>query len=184
METSAYSHLLVIDVEATCDNSGAVPRHEMEIIEIGAVLVDEVTLEAEADLGLFVRPVRHPDLTPFCTQLTTITQADVADAPRFPEAISRLRAFIDDRTVLFCSWGAYDEGQFRQDAAYHGIELPFTDHLNLKKRFSEQLGTHKRFGMAGALRHVGLPLHGTHHRGLDDARNIARLLPWCLGRPP
>ena len=36
--------------------------------------------------------------------------------------------------------------------------------------------------MAGALRRVGLTLQGTHHRGIDDARNIARLLPWSLGR--
>jgi inhibitor of KinA sporulation pathway (predicted exonuclease) len=35
--------------------------------------------------------------------------------------------------------------------------------------------------MAAALRRVGLPLRGTHHRGIDDARNIARLLPWIVG---
>ncbi len=33
---------LVIDLEATCDDGGAVPRLEMETIEIGAVLVDGV----------------------------------------------------------------------------------------------------------------------------------------------
>ena len=48
--------------------------------------------------------------------------------------------------------------------------------------FSQQLGEEQRHGMAGALRRVGLPLVGTHHRGIDDARNIARLLPWVLGR--
>jgi len=36
--------------------------------------------------------------------------------------------------------------------------------------------------MDGALRRVGLPLVGTHHRGIDDARNIARILPFALGR--
>ncbi|MDF2697512.1 MAG: Inhibitor of the KinA pathway to sporulation, putative exonuclease, partial [Labilithrix sp.] len=35
-----------------------------------------------------------------------------------------------------------------------------------------------------ALEHAGLTLEGTHHRGIDDARNIARLLPWLLGRVP
>jgi inhibitor of KinA sporulation pathway (predicted exonuclease) len=34
--------------------------------------------------------------------------------------------------------------------------------------------------MARALQMVGLPLDGSHHRGLDDARNIAKLLPWSL----
>ncbi len=63
------------------------------------------------------------------------------------------------------------------------MTLPFRGkHLNLKKQFSAQLGEATRYGMAGALRRVGLPLVGTHHRGIDDARNIARLLPWILGR--
>ncbi|GIS61919.1 MAG: hypothetical protein CM1200mP2_41440 [Planctomycetaceae bacterium] len=35
--------------------------------------------------------------------------------------------------------------------------------------------------MAAALKEVGLELRGTHHRGIDDARNIARLLPFIVG---
>jgi len=31
-------------------------------------------------------------------------------------------------------------------------------------------------GMAQALKELGLPLEGTHHRGIDDARNIAHIL--------
>lgn len=179
--TPAY--FLVIDVEATCDDRGAVPKHEMEIIEIGAVLVDGATLEAVEEHQSFVRPVRHPVLTPFCTALTTITQADVEGAPSFPEAIESLRRFIADRDALFSSWGDYDRQQFEHDAAIHLVALPFRGrHLNVKQRFSDALGEKKRYGMSGALRRVGLGLDGTHHRGIDDARNIARLLPWALGR--
>jgi inhibitor of KinA sporulation pathway (predicted exonuclease) len=39
-------------------------------------------------------------------------------------------------------------------------------------------------GMAAALRRCHLPLHGTLHRGIDDARNIARLLPFVVGGVP
>jgi 3'-5' exoribonuclease 1 len=63
--------------------------------------------------------------------------------------------------------------------------VPFgADHLNIKRRFTEELGLNKKLGMHEALELVGLPLVGTHHRGIDDARNIARLLPFALGRPP
>jgi inhibitor of KinA sporulation pathway (predicted exonuclease) len=176
---------LVIDLEATCDDGGGVPRHEMEIIEIGAVIADGQTLEPRDEFQTFVRPVRHPQLTPFCTQLTSITRQMLADAPGFVEALARLRHFMGSRALRFCSWGAYDRNQLRQDAAYHGVELPFgRDHLNLKTAFGQQSGTTKKFGMGGALRRVGLELRGTHHRGIDDARNIARLLPYCLGRRP
>lgn len=176
---------LVIDLEATCDDRGAVPRHEMEIIEIGAVLVDEVSLLAIGEFQSFVRPRRHPKLTDFCKTLTSITQAEVDAAPGFPEVLERLRrfAYAGAGRPLFGSWGNYDKTQFAQDAKHHGVTLPFgPDHLNIKQAFSDALGTKKRFGMDAALKRVGLPLVGTHHRGIDDARNIARLLPFALGR--
>ncbi len=183
MKTETDPHFLVIDLEATCDDERRLPSRQMEIIEIGAVLVDPETLDPVDEFQTFIKPVRHPLLTPFCTRLTSITQADVAGAPGFPQAIRQLARFIEGRDTLFCSWGDYDRNQFEQDARFHKVPLPFGGrHLNVKKRFSAELGEEERYGMAGALRRVGLALHGTHHRGIDDARNIARLLPWCLGR--
>lgn len=176
---------LVIDLEATCDNSGSVPRHEMEIIEIGAVLVDGHTLQPVEEFQTFVRPVRHPVLTAFCLELTSITQDEVDAAPGFVEAIGALERFMvkyarGGPPPLFCSWGNYDKGQFGLDARQHDVKLPFgRDHLNLKQAYSLALGTTKRFGMARALRRVGIVLEGTHHRGIDDARNIAKLLPYA-----
>ncbi len=182
MKNEAGAHFLVIDLEATCDEERRIRSRHMEIIEIGSVLVDGATLAVVGEHQTFVKPVRHPVLTAFCTRLTTITQADVENAPGFPGAIASLARFIGDREVLFCSWGDYDRRQFEQDAAVHQVTLPFGEkHLNVKKAFSDQLGEAKRYGMAGALRRVGLELQGTHHRGIDDARNIARLLPWALG---
>jgi 3'-5' exoribonuclease 1 len=35
-----YQHILVVDLEATCDDLQTIPRHQMETIEIGAVMVD------------------------------------------------------------------------------------------------------------------------------------------------
>jgi inhibitor of KinA sporulation pathway (predicted exonuclease) len=183
MKNEAATYFLVIDLEATCDDQKRIRDRDMEIIEIGTVLVDAETFLPVAEHQTFVKPVRHPVLTDFCRKLTTITQADVENAPGFPEAIASLARFIDGRDVLFCSWGDYDRRQFEQDARRHKVSLPFGGkHLNLKKQFTVQLGGDMRYGMAGALRRVGLPLEGTHHRGIDDARNIARLLPWVLGR--
>jgi inhibitor of KinA sporulation pathway (predicted exonuclease) len=156
----------------------------METIEIGALLCDAATLAPLRELQAFVRPVRHRVLTPFCTQLTTITQADVDPAGRFPDAMARLAAFCEGTSPLFCSWGAYDRGQLERDARFHGLALPrvLARHLNLKEAFSRRLGEARRYGTGQALRRVGLTFSGTHHRAIDDARNIARLLPWALGR--
>lgn len=178
---------LVIDLEATCDDAGRVPRAQMEIIEIGAVLVDHRTLQPIAEFQTFIQPVRHPVLTEFCISLTSIQPADVEGAPTFRQAIEALRQqfYGGARRPVFCSWGAYDRNQFKQDARFHGVTLPFgPSHINLKQAFSDALGTTKRFGMAGALRRLGIALEGTHHRGIDDARNIAKILPYAGGALP
>ncbi len=180
MRTRDY---LVIDLEATCDDHGAVPRGEMEIIEIGAVWVDGGTLQPRDEFQVFVRPVRHPMLTEFCRGLTSITQAQVDVAQGFVAVNEALGEFVGGRDPLFCSWGNYDRSQFHQDATFHGVALPLSaDHWNLKQAFSEAAGSRRRFGMGAALRKLGIPLVGTHHRGIDDARNIAKLLPFVLGR--
>lgn len=175
---------LVIDLEATCDEEGRIPEKIMEIIEIGAVLVDGATLEPVGEFATFVRPVIRPTLTAFCTKLTTITQADVDGAPTFPAAIEALGRFVGERDALFGSWGDYDRKQFEIDANRWGVPLPLRGHMNIKKRFSAALGETTRYGMASALERLGLPLQGTHHRGIDDARNIARILPYAIGRVP
>jgi inhibitor of KinA sporulation pathway (predicted exonuclease) len=171
-------YYLVVDLEATCDDRGSIPRHESETIEIGAVLVDGASLSPIAEQMLFVRPMLHP-ITPFCTELTTITPEMVARALPFPAALARLAAF--GAGALFCSWGNYDRNQLAADARRHGVAMPLRDHWNLKEAFAARAGTRK-LGNQGALRRLGLEPEGTHHRGIDDARNIARLLPYILGR--
>lgn len=172
---------LVVDLEATCDDLHAMPREQTEIIEIGAVLVDGATLEPLDEFQAFVRPVVHPRLTAFCTRLTSITQADVVRAPTFKFVAQRLAAF--GQGALFCSWGGYDKNQLERDARRAGIRSPLGPrHLNLKEAFARAAGERSEMGNQSAMRRVGLTPTGTHHRGIDDARNIARLLPYALGR--
>jgi inhibitor of KinA sporulation pathway (predicted exonuclease) len=180
------SHWLVVDLEATCDRRGF-PRDQMETIEIGAVLVEAEYLQPVAEFQTFVRPVVRPWLTAFCTELTSITQDDVDGAPVFAEAMADWRRWLRrhaGRSFVFCSWGRYDRNQLRQDAARAGCDLPTgRHHVDLKTRFADVMGI-RRCGMARALSMCGLPLEGTHHRGIDDARNIAKILPYALGPIP
>ncbi len=46
----------------------------------------------------------------------------------------------------------------------------------MKAAFTASYGLRKRPGMAQALTVAGLPLEGRHHRGDDDAWNIAALV--------
>jgi inhibitor of KinA sporulation pathway (predicted exonuclease) len=189
---AGFAQYLVIDFEATCCNRGTVPRNEMEIIEFGAAMVDAMVDASDFpatdfrivdEFQSFVRPVRHPALTGFCTQLTSIVQADVDTAPSFPECIAAFEAWLSRyRDFAFCSWGDYDQAQLQQDCDFHRIANPISaPHRNLKRLFSERQQRTKKYGLSGAIREAGLRFTGTHHRGIDDARNIARLLPFVFG---
>lgn len=175
------TNYLVVDLEATCSDDGSIAKRAMEIIEIGAVLVCGTSLEPIDEYQTFVRPIRNASLTEFCRSLTSISQTEVDAAPLFPDVVREMKAWMyGSEPFTFCSWGDYDKHQFQQDCDYH--RLPYLmpgGHLNLKTAFSARQGLNKKLGMAQALAHVGLELTGTHHRGIDDARNIARLVPFC-----
>lgn len=179
----AFAHYLVIDFEATCCDQGTVPRHAMEIIEFGVVMVDAADFRIVDEFQSFVRPVRHPQLTGFCTRLTSIRQADVDAAPTFPACVAAFESWLSRyRDVAFCSWGDYDRNQLQQDCDFHRIPNPIAaPHRNVKRLFSERQGRTKTYGLSAAVRDAGLAFAGTHHRGIDDARNIARLLPFVFG---
>jgi inhibitor of KinA sporulation pathway (predicted exonuclease) len=153
----------------------------MEIIEIGAVMVDAKSLKIVDEYEIFIKPILNPTLTTFCKTLTTITQKDVDEAVGYREALENFKNWYsryDD--FLFCSWGDYDRNQFKLDSALHNVAYPFSEeHLNIKKAFAKVQGV-KPCGLDEALNHVGLELVGTHHRGIDDARNMGCLMPYIV----
>jgi len=169
--------LAIVDFEATCCDQQSFSREEMEIIEIGSIAVNAATGDILSEFCTFIRPVRHPMLTSFCKSLTTITQDDVNAAPAFPEALATFAGWLAPfGHPVFCSWGDYDRNQLEKDCNFHGLPFPFSDgHRNLKKEFSKAIGSTKRFGLGQALDHLNLSFSGTPHRGIDDAKNIARV---------
>jgi len=169
--------LAIVDFEATCCDQQTLPREEMEIIEIGSVAVNAATGDILSEFYTFIRPVRHPTLTGFCKSLTTITQNEVNAAPAFREALAAFAAWLAPfEHPVFCSWGDYDRNQLEKDRDFHGVPFPFlSGHRNLKKEFSKAIDSPKRFGLGQALDHLRLNFEGTPHRGIDDAKNIARV---------
>lgn len=184
MNLNQYDYFLVLDLEATCCDKASIKRHEMEIIEIGAVMMEAETLRITDEFQTFVKPVRNPILTPFCKTLTSITQTQVEQAPGYADAILLLQKWLSNYpNAVFGSWGDYDYNQFKQDSKFHKVPFPISyPHINFKKLFSNTQGLSEPYGMAEALQLAGIKLEGTHHRGIDDAKNIGKLLPFILGK--
>jgi len=177
------AYWLVIDLEATTEEGGW-PVEHMEIIEIGASLVDASGHEID-HFQRFVRPLRRPILTRFCRQLTHIAQADVDAAATLPTLWPQFERWLEPhhtRLGGWCSWGDYDRQQLGQDWHQHGLtsHLQTLPHLNLKQRFAKARQLARPVGLNAALQLAGLSFSGQQHRALNDARNTARLLPLVI----
>lgn len=183
-EEAVARPILIVDLEATCwdpeESEQAI--EDMEIIEIGCA-IGLPGGQVERSFSTFVRPVKNPLLTNFCTRLTSITQSDVDSAPTFPEACKLVDQWLGStRGVVWGSWGNYDRRQLEMERERHGAAPAFLDtpHVNLKRpwRKTNQV---KSKGLGKALRFHGLEFEGSAHRGVDDARNVARLLKYING---
>jgi inhibitor of KinA sporulation pathway (predicted exonuclease) len=162
---------IIVDLEATCWQERT-EANQNEIIEIGALKVNN-NLEVLDEFASFVRPIHKPILSDFCKKLTSITQGQVDKADDFKTVFARFMEWIGTEPFKLCSWGRYDFKQFEVDCKRHGVHFPFTTerHINLKRQFASLRRT-APCGMAQALHILGLPLVGTHHRGIDDTKNI------------
>jgi inhibitor of KinA sporulation pathway (predicted exonuclease) len=173
--------IIIIDLEATCWQ-GAVPKgQENEIIEIGLAVLDTVSGEISKNKGILIKPQRST-VSPFCTELTTITQ-ELLDEKGilFEEAIEQLIDEYQPDSYTWASYGQYDLNMLKRQCKSFGISYPMGDqHINVKTIFADVYGLEKPTGMNGALHILDIPLEGTHHRGVDDAKNIAKILNWIL----
>ena len=192
------SRILVIDLEGTCWDS--LPPNgpngkpmESEIIEIGICELSRQNRQNSWEIvgseSILVRP-RFSTVSSFCTELTTLTQEKLEnEGIDFFSACKRLEDIYNSRKSGWASWGDYDRLMFerqcrRASPDFRGqnwVRYPFSDtHWNMKAFYSLLRKLDREVGMAEALKLEGLKLLGTHHRGVDDAINTARILQRIL----
>ena len=183
-----YDYYCVLDFEATCiEKPGRMAPQE--IIELPTVLVDARTMEVVDEFQLYCRPVHHPQLTPFCTELTGIQQAWVDDAPLFGEALAAHTAWLrrhgiavegaEGHSMIFVTCGDWDlRTMLPAQLGLIGGRVPqhFRRWVNIKQTFSRVMNGSKGKGMAAMLDSLGLPLEGRHHSGIDDCRNLVQIV--------
>jgi inhibitor of KinA sporulation pathway (predicted exonuclease) len=174
--------IIVVDVEATCWEGSPPSGETNEIIEIGVCPLDLKSGERLEKRSIIVRP-KQSRVSAFCTQLTTLTQAQVDVGLTFMEACEILRRQFRSREQIWASFGDYDRNQFQKQCDAADLPYPFGPrHINVKTLFALSRGLNAEVGMNEALEILNLPLEGTHHRGDDDAWNIAGILARLLSK--
>jgi inhibitor of KinA sporulation pathway (predicted exonuclease) len=172
--------ILVIDLEATCWEGNPPPGQDHEIIEVGLCVLDVASGERVEKRPILVRP-EHSTVSPYCTELTTLTQAEVDTGVSFEEACRVLQDDYHSKERTWAGWGDYDRLQFQRQCAASGVGYPFgPTHLNVKNLFALAHALDHEVTLPKAMEMLNLPLEGTHHRGMDDAWNVALILSRLL----
>lgn len=172
--------IMVIDIESTCWQGASPAGQESEIIEVGLCLLDVASGERLEKRSILVKPERSK-VSDFCTRLTTLTQEQVDKGVDFANACSILRNKYSSKDRVWASYGDYDRRQFEKQCSARKLTYPFGfSHINVKTLFAVTHAFNEEVGMEVALELLNLPLEGTHHRGGDDAWNVAAILSKLL----
>lgn len=118
-------NLLVIDLETTDIAVAEACGHFPEIIEVGACLIDR-SWDVVGTWSSFIRPLSLDKVTEFTTELTGITQDDVAEAPFFPAVMLEMRKFMGaEKASRLAHFGPSDSAWLRSAYLLHGLSWPF-----------------------------------------------------------
>jgi inhibitor of KinA sporulation pathway (predicted exonuclease) len=168
--------IIVIDLESTCWDGPPPEGQVSEIIEVGVATLDVATLQREQKQSILIKPVKS-QISEFCTKLTTLTPDHFTSAGTLADATKILKKQFQSQDRLWASWGDYDRRQFERVCKEFNVGYPFgISHLNVKTLFSIAHGIEHEIGLDMAFERLGLTMEGTHHRGADDAWNIANVL--------
>ncbi|KAF0299241.1 ERI1 exoribonuclease 3 [Amphibalanus amphitrite] len=176
-----YDFFLVLDFEATCQPS---PRIDpQEVIEFPCLKVNAATFKIESEFHRYVRPVHHPTLTSFCTELTGITQETVDESETFPAVLAAFDQWHAAHVpagarALFVTYGDWDlKTMLPSQCRLSGAAVPayMNAWCNTKHLVADVTGSYPR-AMDKLMQELNLPLLGRHHSGIDDCRNIARIV--------
>ena len=155
--------------------------YEHEIIQIGAVMMDE-EYEICGEFSSYVRP-KYGRIDHFIQELTGISDRDILEAPNLEKALDNMLSWLAGHEVTFYSWSKTDYVQITREIQAKGIDEEKMEMFLDKERWADyQQIAGKRFGkpwrmsLEDALMVAEIEPEGKQHDGLVDARNTARLI--------
>lgn len=177
---------IVVDLEMNNISSKSEARNvcSMEVIEIGAVMLDD-KLQEISSFRTYIKPEYNTSIVSKITRLTGITNEMVENAPRFSEAFKMFTNWClgtGDEIKIY-AWSDNDYNQVSKelvlkkysvsDEEKQIIENEWTD---FQQEFDMHLGFERQISLKLALDMAGIDFSGREHDALDDARNTAELL--------
>jgi DNA polymerase III, alpha subunit, gram-positive type len=155
---------VVFDIETTGLNS-----HTNKIIEIGAVKI-----KAGRIIDRYSQLINPGISIPYhITEITSITNEQVANQPKIDEAIEKFVEFVGD-AVLVAHNAPFDMGFIKRDIKEYlniNLENSVIDTLQMARDLFPDL---KKYGLGDLNKVLGLALEN-HHRAVDDSQATANM---------
>lgn len=181
------SKYVVIDLEMcrVSKPKGAPYHFAMEIIEIGAVLLNE-SFEIEDSFQTYVRP-QFGKIDKYIRRLTGITNDMVRSAPEIKDALELFLAWAPEDSVLV-AWSTSDAHQLREETKFKGIHIKCLDDLlrtsvDCQIVFAKRIDSPKSYNLTDALVIAAIDYEDGAHDALVDARNTALLYAKMMKNP-
>lgn len=175
---------VVLDLEwnqSPKGKEGAVDHFPFEVIEIGAVKLDE----SRKQTGEFRQLVRPRVYTQIHYKISEVTHLDMEtlrkEGVTFEEAMERFLAWCGN-DYRFVTWGSMDLMELQRNMVYYGLEIPFPMPLlyyDLQKLFSLQYDDGKeKLSLDQAVERLQIPVEESRpfHDALDDAFYTGRIM--------
>lgn len=179
-----YNNFLILDFESTCERN--VKIKPQEVIEFPCLWLSSKNFEVISTFHQYVKPKFHPTLTTFCTELTGIIQETVDSELHFDTVFSNFLAWVEDthdkvgknENFIFVTCGDWDlKVMLPEQCQLFDISIPdfMKKWVNIKKEFARTKGRFPK-GIMDMLKDLNLDHIGRLHSGIDDCKNIAKIL--------
>ncbi len=149
---------------------------ESEIIEIGAVRLDE-SLEEEDSFCEFVRPAAYRSINDDVRKITGITNEMMWSGEDFRSAAGKFLEWCGEDYV-FITWSDNDIFALEDNMLFHGMDVEsLPDCYDIQPMFDDQISMNERsMPLNYAIWKLGISVSGDHlHDALCDAQETAEV---------
>ena len=172
---------IVIDLEWNGSWSKKAHGYFNEIIEVGAVKVDE-QMRVVDEFRAAIKPVVSKKLSTIVTDLTNITAEELEDGTTFTGMMRQLSKWMGKEPSTVLTWSTTDLLVLMENCRYfYGRQqIPFLkNYMDFQVYAQQRMGvdTSQQLGLARAGEMLGIPEDDMSlHRALDDSKLTAAIL--------
>jgi len=170
-----YTRSLYIDLELSCWLGHPPDGLDNNIIQIGLVEADLITLSISRRKAYYIKPAQF-EISKYCTELTGITHQHIIKYGRpLTEVMTSIQNEYGPKNKMCFAWGN-DNNSIQNECLQNNIANPFgRTIIDLGTLFRGTFLMKNRMKLKDALTFLGLPFEGTAHDALVDAENTAKL---------